>query len=165
MALDLGCGSGKNALKLAELGWVVVGVDWADRALGLADVVARRAGLDATFIVADTTKWKPERPFDLVISTYALPGGEDSRRVLATAVDAVAPGGTLIIAEWDKSMAEVWGFDEADFMTPDEIVPLLSGLEIDRAEVRRIEIFGKEDPRAYAGTKANVILVRAHRGP
>ena len=75
-ALDLGCGSGRNTLRLAELGWTVVGVDWADHAIGLATQAANDRQLDATFIVADTTEWKPEREFDLVFSTYALPGGE-----------------------------------------------------------------------------------------
>jgi 2-polyprenyl-3-methyl-5-hydroxy-6-metoxy-1,4-benzoquinol methylase len=164
-ALDLGCGSGRNALQLAQLGWRVVGVDWADHAIGLANQAASNQGLDAAFVVADTTTWIPETEFDLVVSTYALPGGEDSRRVLGTAAKAVAPGGTLIIAEWDKSMAEVWHFDADDLMTPDEIAVLLPGLEVERAEVRRIQAFTEGDPRAYAGLTANVAFVRARRLP
>ena len=93
-ALDLGCGSGPNALMLARRGWSVVGVDWAESAITLATQAARQEGLDATFVVADTTTWEPPSRFDLVISTYALPGSEDSARVLATAAKALAPGGT-----------------------------------------------------------------------
>ena len=35
-ALDLGCGTGTNALKLARRGWSVIGVDWAEHAIELA---------------------------------------------------------------------------------------------------------------------------------
>ena len=35
-ALDLGCGAGTNALKLADRGWSVIGVDWAEHAVELA---------------------------------------------------------------------------------------------------------------------------------
>ena len=85
----------------------MTGVDWADEGIRLAQRASQERGLKATFIVADTTTWSSERRFDLVISTFALPGREDSRRVLRTAVNALAPGGTLIVADWDRSMAEI----------------------------------------------------------
>ncbi len=162
-ALDLGCGSGKNALILAELGWTVIGVDWAEEAIRLARQATRGRDLEATFIVADTTKWTPGTQFNLVVSTYTLPGGENSRHVLQTAANAVAPVGTLIIAEWDRSMAEVWPFAAEDLTTPDEIAGVLRGLAVERAEVRRIDVFAKDDPRASSGTAANVAFVRARR--
>ena len=74
-ALDLGCGSGMNCLRLARCGWSTTGVDWAEHAIMLATQAATAQDLDATFIVADITEWRPRRKFDLVISTYALPGG------------------------------------------------------------------------------------------
>ena len=56
--------------------------------------------------------------------------------MLETAVKALALGGSLIILEWDKSMAEVWHFDEGDLMSPEEIAALLPGLEVEKTEVR-----------------------------
>lgn len=164
-ALDLGCGSGPNALKLARLGWSVIGVDWSETAIKLANWAAREEGLDATFVVGDITEWQPPRKFDLVISTYALPGGDATRRALGTALAALAQGGTLIVAEWDRSMAEVWGFGEDDLMTPGQIVGLLPGLEIEVAEVWQVEnAFGSpDDPRGGAGSAANVAFVRARK--
>jgi SAM-dependent methyltransferase len=164
-ALDLGCGSGPNALKLAERGWSVVGVDWAQKAIELARRSAKNRGLDATFLVADITDWEPLTTFDLVISTFALPGGDWSRKALATAVNALAPGGTLIVAEWDRSMAGVWGFGEDDLMTPEQIVDLLPGLEVEKAEVRHIEdpFTSSDGARGQDGSVANVALVRARR--
>jgi len=163
-ALDLGCGSGANALKLAVRGWSVVGVDWAEHAIELATRFAQEQGLNATFYVDDTTTWEPPTTFDLVISTYALPGGEDSKRTLQTALKALAPGGTLLVAEWDKSMSVVWGFAEDELLSPEQIVELLQGLEIEKAEVRHVEnVFSAEDPRAQKGTSANVAFVRARK--
>jgi SAM-dependent methyltransferase len=164
-ALDLGCGSGANALKLAERGWSVVGVDWAENAIELARQSAKARALDATFLVADITEWVPPGTFDLVISTYALPGGEMSRRALTNAVTALAPGGTLVVAEWDRSMSDVWGFGEGELMTPEGIVDLLPGLEIEKAEVRHIEdpFASPDDPRRHKGSAANVALVRARK--
>ena len=163
-ALDLGCGSGANALKLAERGWSVVGVDWAEHAIELAARSAQEKGLDATFYVGDITTWNPPAQFDLVISTYALPGGDDSRRALQVALKALSQGGTLLVAEWDKSMAEVWGFAEDELLSPEQIVGLLPGVEIEKAEVRRLQnIFPDGDPRAHSGASANVAFVRARK--
>jgi SAM-dependent methyltransferase len=164
-ALDLGCGTGPNALMLAERGWSVVGVDWAGHAIDLAAQAAAEQGLDATFVVGDITAWDPPAKYDLVISTYALPGGENNRRALQTALDALARGGTLIVAEWDRSMAQVWFFEEEDLLTPEAIVALLPGLVIEKAEVRRVEnaFPSPDDPRGEAGPAANVAFVRARK--
>ena len=164
-ALDLGCGAGTNALKLARHGWLVTGVDWAEHAIELAAKAAVELQLDATFVVADITEWLPAHEFDLVISTYALPGGDKSRRVLQAAVAALAEGGTLIVAEWDRSMSEAWGFGEDELMTPDQIVALLAGLEIEKAEVRYLEdaFPSPDDPRGHKGSFARVAFVRARK--
>ena len=102
-ALDLGCGTGTNALKLARRGWSVIGVDWAEHAIELATRSAQENGLDATFYVGDITNWHPPAKFDLVISTYALPGGNNSKQALQTGLKALSQDGTLLVAEWDKS--------------------------------------------------------------
>jgi SAM-dependent methyltransferase len=163
-ALDLGCGSGANVLKLARRGWSVVGVDWAENAIELARQSARARGVDAAFLVGDITEWEPPGEFDLVISTYALPGKEMSRRALATAVTALAPGGILIVAEWDRSMSDVWGFGEDDLMTPEQIVDLLPELEVEKAEVRYVEDpFGSSEDARGQVHSANIALVRARR--
>jgi trans-aconitate methyltransferase len=163
-ALDLGCGSGRNALRLAERGWSVVGVDWADHAIEMAGKAAKERGLDATLHVGDITTWEPPTEFDLVISTYALPGGENTERTLQTALKALARGGTLLVAEWDRSMTEIWNFAEGDLPSPEEIVELLPGLEIEKAEVKRVvDAFSSSDPNSHGDTSANVAFVRARK--
>ena len=76
----------------------------------------------------------------------------------------MAPGGTLLIVEWDKSMSQVWGFSEDELPSPQEIAELLSGVIIESAEVRRLEsIFSSDEPRAHEDTSANAAFVRARK--
>ncbi|MGB2692194.1 MAG: class I SAM-dependent methyltransferase [Thermodesulfobacteriota bacterium] len=160
--LDIGCGTGKNVFKLAELGWEVYGIDISERAIELAKVKAAKRKLKAEFYAVDSTIWEPPHTFKLVLSTYALPGGDTTKKTLNTAIKALDPGGTLIITEWDKSMSEVWEFMKDDLSSPEEIAAMLPGLEIEKAEVLHVEnMFAKDDHRAVAGTWANVSLVRA----
>ncbi len=161
-ALDLGCGTGTNALQLARRGWSVIGVDWAEHAIELATRSAQESGLDATFYVGDITNWHPPAKFDLVISTYALPGGNNSKQALQTGLKALSQDGTLLVAEWDKSMSKVWSFAEDELMSPEQIVQILPGLEIEKAEVRHLpDVFS--DSCAEKGSFANVALVRARK--
>jgi len=164
-ALDLGCGIGLNTLKLAGNGWSVMGVDWSEVAISLATESAARQKLDVSFEVSDVTSWKPPETYDLVITTYALPTGEDARTALRTAASALADGGVLLVVEWDVSMQKEWGFDDGDFMPLSDITETLSDLTIEKAEVRRIsEMFSDPDDYRYsAGREANIAFVRARK--
>ncbi len=55
-ALDLDCGSGANAVFLAEHGFEVTGVDFAASALDQADRLAKAAGVDVAWIKDDLTR-------------------------------------------------------------------------------------------------------------
>lgn len=52
-ALDLGCGTGTNAITLARHGWEVVGIDFVAKAIRTARRKASAAGLKIDFQVAD----------------------------------------------------------------------------------------------------------------
>lgn len=54
-AIDLGCGAGANAIFLAQKGFEVTGVDFAEAAIEKAKVRAREAGVQAEFILDDLT--------------------------------------------------------------------------------------------------------------
>ena len=54
-ALDMGCGTGTNAITLAQHGWQVNGVDFAWRAVRIARRKAQRAGVDVDLRVGDVT--------------------------------------------------------------------------------------------------------------
>jgi SAM-dependent methyltransferase len=95
-ALDAGCGTGADAVWLAEHGWTVTGVDIAPSALAAAAERAARAAVTCSWVEADLTAWSPPAPFDLVTTAYAhaaIPQLELYRRIGGW----VAPGGTLLI--------------------------------------------------------------------
>jgi SAM-dependent methyltransferase len=135
-ALDLGCGTGANTLMLARAGWDATGIDASAGVIRLATDAAREAGLEVRFITADILGWEPDRQYDLVILTYALPGGGRSHKVMGVAIRALKPGGTLIAVEWDHSMAERWNLDPDAFPAPADLASMVPGLTIETAESR-----------------------------
>ncbi len=164
-ALDLGCGNGANALMLAAAGWQVTGIDCAASAIELARAAALARGLDARFCCADFSAWQSDAHYDLVISTYALPAGAAAQRTLQTAAQALRPGGTLLVAEWDRSMSAVWGIAAAELTTAAELAAALPELKIEVAEGRSIpDMFSDPaDPRGQAGSGAQVAFLRARK--
>ena len=67
-ALDLGCGTGTNAITLAKEGWRVTGVDFVGKAIRKARGKARQAGVEVDFHVSDVTKLEYiSGQFDLIL--------------------------------------------------------------------------------------------------
>lgn len=97
-ALDAGCGTGAEALWLAERGWKVLGADISAAALAeaSAQAAARSLAGEVSWVEADLVSWDSEQQFDLVVTSYAHPSIPQLAfyRRLST---WVAPGGTLVI--------------------------------------------------------------------
>ncbi|MBB2948243.1 SAM-dependent methyltransferase [Actinoplanes lutulentus] len=113
-ALDVGCGEGADAVWLAGQGWQVTGVDIARTAI---DRAARRDSR-VTWVHADWTVTPPHaEAFDLVTVHFVpIP-----RRHARNLIDAVAPGGTLLVTGHDLSdlpAGHIPGFDPADYVEP-----------------------------------------------
>jgi len=67
-ALDLGCGTGTNAVELAKHKWQVTAVDFAPNAISSAKRKAKAACVEVDFHVGDVTKLDGvEGPFDLIL--------------------------------------------------------------------------------------------------
>ena len=60
-ALDIGCGTGDNAIYLAKHGWQVTGVDYVDKPLEEARKKAATADVSVDFVKADATRLSSER--------------------------------------------------------------------------------------------------------
>jgi cyclopropane fatty-acyl-phospholipid synthase-like methyltransferase len=94
--LDVGCGTGENALFLASRGHEVWGVDSAPTAIETARRKAEERGLAATFLVYDTLNLhKIGRSFDTVIDSglfHTLSDPERSRFVRNLS-EVLKPGG------------------------------------------------------------------------
>lgn len=54
-AIDLGCGAGANTIYLAQHGFNMTGVDYADAAIGKSRARARKADVQVNFLVDDLT--------------------------------------------------------------------------------------------------------------
>jgi SAM-dependent methyltransferase len=158
-ALDVACGEGRNAIWLAQQGWEVVATDFSGVALDKGRALAERAGVPVEWVEADVTMWDPPGSFDLIVVSYLqLPAGPLAD-AFGRLVPALAPGGTLFVIGHDRrNLAEgVGGPQSVDvLLDADEVVALLSGLEVERAEVVERSVEGADRP-------ALDTLVRARR--
>lgn len=96
--LDVGCGTGEQALHLAGAGYAVTGVDLSVRAIERA---AAKAGddLDVEFLAADLFAYEPAVPFDTVLDCLLLHNfdGEMRARYVDHLDRLVAPDGRLFV--------------------------------------------------------------------
>ena len=94
-ALDLACGSGRNALWLAAEGWQIQALDGAAAAIEMLRESARHTGLVLSAQVADlqsSSFYLAKAAWDLVIICYYL-----QVDLIARAKEAVQPGGVLLV--------------------------------------------------------------------
>jgi 2-polyprenyl-3-methyl-5-hydroxy-6-metoxy-1,4-benzoquinol methylase len=161
-ALDLACGSGRNAVWLAERGWRVTAVDFSDVALAEARRSACERGVEVEWVEADVRDYEPSPgTFDLVLVFFLHLPPHERRSVLGRAAAAVARGGTLLLAGHDLAnlATEACGpSDPAVLYVPEEVARELPGLAIEKAEsvTRTVETEQGE-------TRAVDTLVRASR--
>jgi SAM-dependent methyltransferase len=102
-ALDLGCGTGRNACYLASLGALVVGVDFSAAALARAASRAAASGNAPRFVLADVSAGLsfPSGRFDLVSDIFVYKHLVDPavraayRREVAR---VLAPGGRFVLS-------------------------------------------------------------------
>lgn len=102
-ALDVGAGDGGDALWLADRAWKVTASDISQRALDRIDAEAtrRRLHVDCHHTDANARDAFEAEAFDLVFAQYAwIPRTPDSRGI-HNLLNAVAPGGTLLVVSRD----------------------------------------------------------------
>lgn len=96
--LDVGCGTGENALYLASRGLRVVGVDVAPSAIVKAADKARARGLDVQFAVADACELAGyDGAFDTVLDSglFHSLSEPDQQRYVAALHRATRPGAVV----------------------------------------------------------------------
>ena len=170
-ALDVGAGEGGDAIWLAEQGWTVTANDISRRALDRVGAEAQRRGLRVECHHADANA--PDAfgaaAFDLVSAQYAsIPRTPDGRGV-QTLLNAVAPGGTLIVVSHDvapmrtpiDTMTHSRAFDPDAFLRVEDFSAALA----DRTGWH-IEVDEKRPRPAGAASGAHHVddlVFRAHR--
>ena len=139
--LDVGCGSGDNALAIAEHGLETTGVDAAPSGIDLARRKARERGLDVRFLVWDGMELPAlgER-FDTVVDVgffHCFAPGD--RPALVAALGAVVPvGGRYVLMCWSDREPGTWGphrISENDIRTG-----FAGGWHIDSLEPAALEV-------------------------
>ena len=163
-ALDLACGEGRNAVWLARRGWTVTGVDFSRNGLEKGRALAAHHDVEVEWVLADVIAHElPAYAFDLVVILYLHLARDDFAAVLEHAVDALAPGGTLLVVGHDiTNPTDGYGGpqDTSVLYGPDDVVGSIGELIVEKAErVRR--------PVDTADGTVDAIdaLVRAHARP
>lgn len=75
-----GCGRGHEVIALAEMGFRVTGVDYAESAVRTLRTELARRGLDATVVQADLFQFCPAVPFDAIYEQTCLCALEPAQR-------------------------------------------------------------------------------------
>lgn len=165
-ALEIGCGEGGDAIWLAEQGWQVTAVDFADAALVRTSEHAAQVGVGDRVETrrVDVRTFEPGgETWDLVTSHFFhLPDGgmPDVVRRLAS---AVAPGGTLlVVGHHPGDLSTGLRHGHATFMfTAEELAPALpEGFEVEVCAARPRTQAHPETGEEIAATDA---VLRARR--
>lgn len=152
-ALDLACGEGRNAVWLAERGWKVTAVDFSPVALDKGRRLAAHRGVSVRWEESDVLAWQPTDTFDLVAVLYLQLPEAERRQALRVAVEALRPGGTLLVVAHDtRNLGEGVGGpqDPAVLCTPADVVSDTVGsgreLIVERAETVERPVEGADRP-------------------
>ena len=116
-ALDVGCGSGRDAVYLAKRGWTVTAVDSVDKALATARRRAAAEGVEVQWVKGDVAAldWLGLQPgYNLLYDLGCIHGPSDAGRRGAAAglTHLAAPGATLLMVAFKAGRGIVLPRDE-----------------------------------------------------
>jgi SAM-dependent methyltransferase len=108
--LDIGCGTGENAMLLASRGLRVLGVDWAAAAVEMARAKAAERSLQVEFAVADALRLDElGKSFDAILDSalFHTFSDEDRARYAPSLASVMPPGSVLYLLCFSE--LEPWG--------------------------------------------------------
>ena len=126
-ALDLACGTGRHALRLAEAGHRVTAVDISAVAIDTARAAADERGLAVDWVVADLDSHPlPTGAYQLITVIRYV-----NRSLWPRLTEALAPGGWLLIEHHMQTTLDVAGPRSPDFrVAPQELLERFSDLHV-----------------------------------
>ncbi len=129
-ALDVACGDGRNALYLAQLGYMVDAIDVSDVAIAAlrAETAARGLAMTIAPRVVDLEREPlPAGPYDVIVMLNFL-----QRDLFGALARALAPGGLLLFETLARSHVDELGhsFNPAYLVEPGELPAAFSRLEV-----------------------------------
>ena len=102
-ALELGCGTGTNAITIAQHGWEVAAIDISTIAIMRAKRKARKAGVNITFFQGDVTvldRFTGTYDFVLDIGCYHVLSIEQRKEYAHSIGRLLKSGGTFLLYSW-----------------------------------------------------------------
>jgi SAM-dependent methyltransferase len=107
--LDVGCGTGFLALRFAELGHTVTGIDLSPQMIDRARRKAEQAAQQIDYHVADAAALDcADETFDLVVARHVIWILPDPERGVAEWLRVLRPGGRLLLIEGKWADNEAW---------------------------------------------------------
>ncbi len=122
--LDLGCGPGLYAERLAGLGFKVTGIDFSQNSIDYAKKSAKEKSLDIEYICGDYIEIGYKGKFDAVVMIYCDFGvlSDKERNLLVNKVyEALRPGGVFIFDSLNEnalhaiSFTKNWEYSKTGF--------------------------------------------------
>ncbi|WP_018907773.1 SAM-dependent methyltransferase [Salinispora arenicola] len=168
-ALDLGCGTGGDALWLAGRGWRVTAADISTVAVERLTTLAAALGLAdrVTAVQCDLSSLFPHGQFDLVSAHYLqTPLSLDRATVLRAAAHALRPQGRLLVVDHGSIAPWSWNQDpELRFPSPREVAADIdldpATWTVDRADAPRRIATGPDG--STAEVTDHVLIIRRMR--
>ncbi|MFW0793427.1 class I SAM-dependent methyltransferase [Gordonia sp. CPCC 205515] len=122
-ALDVGSGEGADARWLADHGWQVTALDISQVAIDRAREIDPRP--EITWLQADLTADDiPGVDFGLVSLQY-FPIDRNDTTTVRKLVDAVGPGGSLLVVQHAPEGVRAHGYNPDDYFQPTDFADLL----------------------------------------
>jgi SAM-dependent methyltransferase len=109
--IDLGCGPGLYANRLARRGARVTGVDISPRSIEYAREQAVKDGLDIDYRLGDYLEMEIEPGYDLctmIMCDYCAISPEQRVRLLRRVGDLLAPGGAFLFDVYSEAYYQTW---------------------------------------------------------
>jgi SAM-dependent methyltransferase len=126
-ALDVACGAGRNALRLAEAGFTVEGVDIAPAALERAAAGAAQRGLTVSWKQADLDTTVPPAERYALVSVIRYM----NRLLMPHLASALVDGGWLVFEHHFQTPREVSGPRDDGFrLRPQELLQTYASLRV-----------------------------------
>lgn len=132
LAIDLGCGDGRDVIEMLRRGWRVVAVDSEPEALRQLKARELPGGHDLTPVLARLEEVPLPLGVRLVNSSFAMPLCEPDafHRLWERIREALPPGGRFS-GQWYGPKDSWAGRPGLTFLARDEALALLQGLEVE----------------------------------
>ncbi|MFH1129761.1 MAG: class I SAM-dependent methyltransferase [Pseudomonadota bacterium] len=99
--LDLGCGTGRHSVALAQAGMEVTGIDLSEHQLDLARATAKECKVQVAWLQRDMRDLDDLGPFDVCVSLFTVFGyfdeQEENQEVILQVAAALREGGRFLL--------------------------------------------------------------------